>query len=248
MSRPSPQGRLRTHRKELMVKHVLGPTALGAAVILLIVGCGGSSSAPSSGSESAAPSSMSAASSAEVPSATAATASPSALTTASSPANLPSLPAIYSSHADPALEGQLPAEVSGTALQRYSISLSDLLDAGGDRASIDAFLQGIGKTEADGSFAAAFDLRNQLAGGIFAFKVNGADTAALFAGIMAVERSDLGAGATTRQGTVGGKSVTILSRGTGVNDTEWIYGRGDVVFVVHAGDESHAAAYLQALP
>ena len=65
---------------------------------------------------------------------------------------------------------------------------------------------------------------------------------------MAVEQSDLGGGATTRQATVGGKSVTIVSVGTGVNDTEWIHGRGDVVYVVHAGDETHAAAYLQALP
>lgn len=129
----------------------------------------------------------------------------------------------------------------------YSISFSDLLDAGGDRASIDAFLAGVGKTEADGSFAVAVDPTNTLGGGIFAFKVNGLDTASLLAGIVAVEQADLD-GATTRQGTVGGKSVTILSRGTGPNDTEWIYGRGDVVFVIHAPDETGAAAFLQALP
>lgn len=65
---------------------------------------------------------------------------------------------------------------------------------------------------------------------------------------MALEQSDLGGDATTRQATVDGKSVMIVSVGTGVNDTEWIYGRGDVVYVVHAGDETHAAAFLQALP
>lgn len=232
------------------MRHSLVPIALGAAIIVAVVGCGGGESAPpSSNSLSSVPSSTSAgASSAESPSPAPATDAPSAIANASSPASLPSLPAIFSNDADPALEGLLPAEVSGTALQRYSISFSDLLDAGGDRASIDAFLQGIGKTEADGSFAAAFDPSNALGGGIFAFKVNGADTATLLAGIVALERSDLGDGATTRQATVGGKSVTIVSVGTGVNDTEWIYGRGDVVYVVHAGDETHAAAFLQALP
>jgi hypothetical protein len=176
------------------------------------------------------------------------TASPSELATASSPTSLPSLPAIFSNHADPALEALLPAEVSGTALQRYSLTLSAVLDAGGDRAAIDAFLQGIGKTEADGSFAAALDPSNTLTGGISAFKVSGADAAVLLAAIVSLEASDLGAGATTKQAMVGGKSVTVVSVGTGVNDTEWIYGRGDVVFVVHADDETRAAAFLQALP
>ena len=234
----------------LVMRHSLVPIALGAAIFVAVVGCGGGESAPpSSNFLSSVPSSTSAAlSSAEVPSSAAVTAAPSAIASASPSAALPSLPAIFSSHADPSLEAQLPAEVSGTAMQRYSITLSDLLDDGGDRAAIDAFLQGIGKTEADGSFAAAFDPGNALGGGIFAFKVTGADTATLLAGIVAVERSDLGGGATTRQATVGGKSVTIVSVGTGVNDTEWIYGRGDVVYVVHAGDETHAAAFLQALP
>jgi hypothetical protein len=228
------------------MKHVLGPIALGVAVMVVIVGCGASPSTPSSSNPAPAASTSTAAT--EVPTSAATTESPSEIAGASPAASLQSLPAIFSSHADPALEGQLPAEVSGTVLQRYSITLSDLLDAGGDRAAIDAFLQGIGKTEADGSLAAALDPSNALGGGIFAFKVNGADTATLLAGIVAVERSDLGVDATTRQATVGGKRVTIVSVGTGVNDTEWIYGRDDLVYVVHAGDETHAAAFLQALP
>lgn len=229
------------------MKHLLGPAAFCAAVMIAIVGCGSPSTASPSGSAGPAASSAAVAPSSDVPSA-AATSSPSAVASASSPASLPSLPAIFSSHADPALEAQLPAEVSGTALERYSITLADLLDAGGDRASIDAFLQGIGKTEADGSFAAVFDLDNAIGGGIFAFKVTGVDTAALLEAIVTVERSDLGGDPTTRQGTVGGKGVTIVSNGAGANDTEWIYGRGDVVFVVHAVDETQASAYLQALP
>jgi hypothetical protein len=125
--------------------------------------------------------------------------------------------------------------------------LAAILDSGGNRPVIDAFLKTIGKSESDGSFAAALDPTNSLTGGILAFKVSGADTAALLGGIVSLEKSDLGAGATTRQATVGGKSVTIVTVGSGVNDTEWIYGRGDVVFVVHAADDAHAAPFLQAL-
>jgi hypothetical protein len=33
-----------------------------------------------------------------------------------------------------------------------------------------------------------------------------------------------------------------------VNDTEWILGRDDVVFVIHAADEVHAATFIEALP
>jgi len=225
------------------MKHVLKPIALGVAAMAAIVGCGGSASIAPSGASSAA-ASQTTASSAEAPRATAAG---SAVPSASSPVSLPSLPPITSSHADPALEAQLPAEVSGAALQRYSVSFVDLLDDGGDRASIDAFLASIGKTEADGTFAAAYDPSNTLPGGILAFKVSGAETAALLGGIVALEQSDLGAGATTGQATVGGKNVTVVSVGTGVNDTEWIYGKGDIVFVVHAPDETQAAVFLQAL-
>ena len=158
-----------------------------------------------------------------------------------------SLPAVTASHADPALEALLPAEVSGTAMQRSSATLAAMVAAGANRTAIDGFLQGIGKSESDGTYAAAFDPANAAGGGIFAFKVAGVDAGVLLPAILAVEQSDLGAGATTRQATVGGKDVTVVSVGTGVNDTEWVYARDDVVFVIHAPDEAHAAAFLQAL-
>jgi len=167
---------------------------------------------------------------------------------ASTPASGPSLDPIFQNHADPALEALLPATVSGTNMHRYSLTLTQVLDAGGDRVGITAFLESMDKTEADGSFASAFDPTSTVAGGINAFKVAGADGAALLAGIAAIEASDLGAGAVSEQMIVGDKSVTVVSVGDGVNDTKWIYGHGDVVFVVHSPDETQAAAYLTALP
>ena len=158
-----------------------------------------------------------------------------------------SLPAVTASHADPALEALLPAEISGTPMQRSSATLAALVAAGANRTAIDGFLQGIGKSESDGTYAAAFDPANAVGGGIFAFKVAGVDAGVLLPAILAVEQSDLGAGATTRKANVGGKDVTVVSVGTGVNDTEWVYARDGVVFVIHAPDEAHAAAYLQAL-
>ena len=223
------------------MKQRLRSVVLGGVVMLVAVGCGSSAATPGSSNPvqtAAATSAGSSAAAAQSPGAGPATPA----------ANLPSnLPPIFSSHADPALESQLPSEVSGTPMAHYSISFAELLADSTDRASIDAFLQGMGKSEADGSFAVALDPTNTLGGGIYAFKVTGADAATLLAGIVAVERSDMGADVTTQQATVGGKNVTVLSVGNGVNDTEWIYGRGDIVFVVHAPDEAHAAAFLQAL-
>lgn len=213
------------------MKQLLERVALGA-VIVVLVACGASASTPASSSGSAS-------------SPAAGGQSPAGAATA--PAGIPSLPPISADHADQGLEAQLPAEVSGIAMQRSSATLAALLASGADRAAIDAFLQSLGKTEADGTYAAAFDPTHTLAGGIFAFKISGADAAALLAGIIAIEKSDLGADATTQQASVGGKDVTVVTIGTGVNDTEWIFGRGDVVFVVHAPDETHAAAFLQAI-
>ncbi len=223
--------------KEIDLTHMLRQTVIGALVMALLVAC--NTSSPT-----------------QVPSTTAIAASAGSTTgptpspagaPASQPASLQTVPPVAANHADPALEAQLPAVVSGTPLQRSSATFAELLASGGDRTAIDAFLQRIGKSEADGTYAAAFDPTNALGGGIFAFKVSGADAATLLAGVEAIEQADLGANATTRQATVGGKNVTVVSVGSGVNDTEWIYGRGDVVFVVHAADETHAAAYLGAL-
>jgi len=240
-----------THRqaKEVSVQHGSRSIALGVAVIALVVGCAGGTTPSSSFATTSADITTRTAAPSGPASASPSTGRSSPSTGGSSPsvASLPSLPAIFSEHADPGLENLLPAVVTGIAMHRYSLTLAQVLDAGGNRAAVDTFLEGIGKTEADGTFAAAFDPTNTLAGGIFAFKVSGADPASLLAGIVAVEQSDLGANATTRQATIGGKNVTIVSVGTGVNDTEWIVGRGDVVFVVHAPDEAHAAAYLDAL-
>jgi hypothetical protein len=222
---------------------VFARLAIGIAIVVVLTACGGGSTplpsigAGDSPADSAASSTTSGSSSAG---------GSIAPVTAPSAA-VPSLPAVTSSHSDPALEAILPAEVSGTPMQRSSATLASLLDSGGDRSAIDAFLQGLGKSVSDGTFAAAFDPTNTLGGGIFAFKIAGVNSGVLLPAIVSVEKSDLGAGATPTQATVGGKSVTVVSVGDGVNDTEWVYGHEDVVFVIHAADEAHASAFLQVL-
>ncbi len=224
------------------VRRRLAPIVAGTAMVVALAACG---SAPP-----AAPATATGG-----PSIVALTGAPAASplpTTGPSTGAGPSAPSgsssILSSHADPDLEARLPAEVSGKPLQRSSATLAALLASGGDRTAIDAFLKSLGKSEADGSFASAYDASNTLGGGIFAFRIAGVTSDVLLPAIVSVEQSDLGAGATTRQANVGGKAVTIVSVGDDVNDTEWVHGSGEVVFVVHAPDEAHAAAFLQALP
>jgi hypothetical protein len=221
--------------------------ALGAVTIVLVAACGGTAPTQSlAGSPAAATSSSSSGPVAATPSSAVPPSSVGA--SASLPSGQPSLPAITASHADPALEAMLPAAVGGTPLQLSSLTLKAVLDSGGNRPVVDAFLQSIGKTEADGTVALAFDLTGAVPGGISAFKVAGADPSALLAGIVSVEGSDLGSAATVSQATVGGKNVTVVTIGSGVNDTTWIYGHGDVVFVVKAPDSTGAAAFLELLP
>jgi hypothetical protein len=229
------------------MKHVLAPITLGIAALTLVVACGGSAASPSSSETTASARPSASVADPGLASPASDATAPSDPGASPSGAVIPPVSPIFDRHADQALEDQLPTAVSGPALQRYSMTMTELLDAGGDRASVDAFLQTMGKTEADGSLAGALDPTNTLGGGIFAFKVNGADPATLLAGITALETSDLGTDATTNEATVGGKNVTVVSIGTGANDTVWIFGRGDVVFVVHASDEVHAAAFLQAI-
>jgi hypothetical protein len=227
--------------KSCVGRRVFVPVAIGAAIAVVLTGCGSSASNSPSNAAGGSPAAVSPASAAL------SSTEPSAVATTPPLSAGPSLPAVTSSHADPALEALLPGEISGTSMQRSSATFAALLASGGDRTAIDAFLQGLGKSESDGTYAAAFDPTNTVGGGIFAFKIAGVNAGVLLPAIVSVEQSDLGAGATTKQATVGGKSVTVVSVGTGVNDTEWVYGRDDVVFVIHASDEAHAATFLQAL-
>ncbi len=216
------------------------------AACLSLAGCGGSAAAPSNAAGGS-PTAASPASAAPASAAPSAVASAPDVSVAPSQQAAASQPVVNASHADPALEALLPAEIAGTPMQRSSATLEALVAAGANRTAIDGFLQGIGKSESDGTYAAAFDPGNAVGGGIFAFKVAGVDAGVLLPAILAVEQSDLGAGATTTQANVGGKDVTVVSVGNGVNDTEWVYAHDGVVFVIHAPDEAHAATYLQAL-
>jgi hypothetical protein len=156
--------------------------------------------------------------------------------------------ALTTSHSDPALEGQLPTTVSGVQLSKFSVTLAELRVSSADRTTIDAFLGSIGKTESDASFASAYDPSGGVGGGVSAFKVSGANGGTLLAAIVALQSSDLGSGAVTKQSSVGGKTVTVVSVGTGPNDTVWVYGRGDTVYVVQAPAEATATPFITALP
>jgi hypothetical protein len=217
--------------------------ALGAASIVLVAACGGSAPTQTSAGSSAATSS-----SGQVAGAPSSAVLPSAAVSLPSSASQPSVPGITGSHADPALEAMLPAAINGTPLQRSSLTFAAMLGTSTDRVAIDAFLQSIGKSESDGTVGLAFDQTGAVPGGVTAFKVTGADPTALLGGILAVEQSDAGGAATVTKETVGGKAVTVVSTGDGVNDTTWVYGHGDVVFAVQAPDAAGAAAFLQLLP
>ncbi len=205
-------------------------------------------SAPASASAAASTATTGGATTAAPTTAASASATTSAPTTAASAGASVGVPSIFDKHSAPDLEAQLPDVVAGATLSKYSLTLAELLDdPSADRAAITAFVERLGKTLADAAVAAAYDASGRLDGAVQAYRISGADPAGLLAGMVSVAQSDLGADAAIRQATIAGKSVTVVSVGTEVNDTQWLYSRGDIVFVVHAPDEATATLYLMAL-
>lgn len=221
----------------------------GALLALAIAACGGGTSQASPGGASpggsAAPTQAgSAAAPATAAATSAATSGPTAPATAGASAGTPS---IVDRHSVPDLEAQLPDVVAGATLRKYSLTLAELLeDPSADRAAITTFVERLGKTIADAAVAAAYDPTGRLDGAVQAYRIAGADPAALLAGMVAVAQSDLGVGAAIRQAPIAGRSVTVVSV-AGAGDSQWLASRDDIVFVVHAKDEATATLYLMAL-
>lgn len=213
------------------------PTQAGSAAASAPASASGAASAAATGGATPAPATAAPASGAT-----------SAPTSAASAGASVGVPSILDRHSAPDLEAQLPDVVAGTTLSKYSLTLAELLeDQSADRATITAFVERLGKTIADAAVAAAYDATGRLDGAVQAYRISGADPAALLAGMVSVAQSDLGADAAIREATIAGKSVTVVSVGTAVNDTQWLYSRGDIVFVVHTQEEATATLYLMAL-
>jgi hypothetical protein len=139
---------------------------------------------------------------------------------------------------DPALAAMLPETLCGTAAVKSSFA-GETFGSSTD-AEFLAFVQALGKTPADVSFAAAIGGTTGCTASIM--RVKGADTTQLrdkFTEEMVKE------GNTTQEKTLGGKTVLV---GSDANSFGYVYFKDDTVIIFTAPDEAKATEIATALP
>jgi hypothetical protein len=150
------------------------------------------------------------------------------------------------SHAVPALEALLPAQVNRTTLTRESWTGDTILSDDAWSTSMTTFLTGAGKTAADLETSQAYDATGAFDISAGAFRVAGLDATKLRDAMIAAWKGDYPdlKVATT---TMGGLAVTTGDFGQGAVNSYW-YVRGGVVFDIETSDPAIAQAALTALP
>lgn len=148
-------------------------------------------------------------------------------------------------HADPALEAMLPARLGGVVLVVESQAGTDLATGS---AAFDAFLAGLGKTRADFTVASAY-AQGGLKAAAGAWRVKGADTAALMPAFKTTVQASSAAPLVSAEQTLAGKQVTrIGDPGQMARGSLYVFARGDTLFFVQTPDPSLAAEALEKLP
>jgi hypothetical protein len=143
------------------------------------------------------------------------------------------------------LEALLPDKIGTATLTKLSWSGQDFVNANTGSPELKTWLQSLGKSLSDVSAAAAFDITGGTS--IFAFRVNGVDHTTLFT---AFQQAAIKSGETptpyTNQ-TVGGKQVAVAPANS-AEETNYVYGVADLIFIVSAKDPATAAEALSKLP
>ena len=157
-----------------------------------------------------------------------------------------SAPPLADTHDVPDLEGRLPTELSGTALQLQSWSGGGILTDDAWSTSMTSFLTGVGKKPADLQVAQAYDATQALDGSIGVYHVVGVAAGPVRDALIAAWRVDY-PDMKLSQLTLDGKEVTRGDFGQGT-PSSYLFVRGDLVYDIETADEKVAIAALTALP
>lgn len=149
-------------------------------------------------------------------------------------------------HDIPELEALVPAELTGTALQRQSWDGNVFLTDDAWSTSMNAFLTKAGKSPPDLQVAQAYDPDQVLDASVWVYRVTGAKGAAVQDALIAAWKGDY-PDMTVSQVTLEGKEVTKAGFGEDT-PSSYLYLRGDLVYDIEAADDKVAIAALAALP
>lgn len=149
------------------------------------------------------------------------------------------------------LEALLPDEISGQKLTKFSMTGTDFMAQGdSNNKEFADFLQRVGAQPNDiaVAFGVAVDpAKPDASGGVFVFRVKGADSTKLTDEFKKAIASDT-PGITWSSQTVGGKSVQVATTNTESSEKTYLYVREDIVFAVMSSDTATAQDALSKLP
>jgi hypothetical protein len=138
-------------------------------------------------------------------------------------------------HADPELEALLPKSLGGVALTVESQSGTELST---NNAAFDAFLKSLGKTRADFVVASA-SAPGTLRAAVGAWKVKGADQAALIPAFKTVLQASSTTPLTITEEVLSGHPVTkIGEKGELAQGPLYAFARGETLFFVQTPDRA----------
>lgn len=169
-----------------------------------------------------------------------ATPTPAASVSSSTPPNdLPS--------EDPALEALLPDEIGGEATEKLSMRGDGLVAAGSSDPTFAAFIERLDARPEDVGVAYAYTLESEVQA--FAYQVAGAAPDRLLDELQAsVQAQDEASDVTWSDASVGGKDVRVGQAAQSTDASIYLYGSGDVVFIIVTDDAALAAEVAAGLP
>jgi hypothetical protein len=204
--------------------------------LVALIGCNGSSgasSAPASSAPESAAASVAAPSEAAPSEAAPSEAAPSQ-------AAASGLPSFTLPSSDKELEALIPATACGAPVTKLSMKGSEIF-ANSEDNTIQAVLQGLGKSVDDVSAAAGFNLSD--AGcGVFIFRIKGASEDQLRSVFQKMADDE---GTKFEQTSIGGKTVY---KSTEEDKPQYVWIKGDGLISVAADTEAHAAELISQLP
>lgn len=169
---------------------------------------------------------------------------PSQATTGSGVA-LPSL-----GNSDKELEALIPDMAAGVTLQKFSMRGGEFATSANADAETLAFLGALGVSASDigVAFGFGYSAEAKAAIAIFAFRAAGASSDRLVQQFKDATNKNRSTPLAWRSGSVGGKPVQWAADASQQDVRLYLYGRGDVLFLVSATTESQAADALGKLP
>jgi hypothetical protein len=147
------------------------------------------------------------------------------------------------------LQGLIPEEVNGIALERLSMRGNEFVSSGQATDETQQFLEGLGVSPDAISVAAGFGAaQDGRLAVVFIFRADGAAPDRLLAAFQDAAAEERGAALGWQPATVGGKTVERAMDPGEPGQSLYLYARESVLVFVAATEQDDAAKVLEAMP